>query len=131
MTEIANMETGELINYEPMHPLEIEQAIRAIGERLEASVPALRDMWAKRYATERALIEARAKAVIRSNASSVTERRSEADLATMDLRRQHDDAKEILHAAEELQAALKARMFGFQNINRVQAALYNVSGGPR
>ncbi len=128
MTEIAALTSGELIDYEPMNPLEIEQAIRAIGERLEASVPVIRDLWSNRYATERALIEARAKAVMRSTAGTVTEKRAEADLATLELRRQHDDAKEVLHAAEELQSALKARMFGFQNINRVQAALYNASG---
>ena len=129
--EIANMATGELTTYEPMHPLEIEQAIRAIGERLEMAVPVLKELWEKRYAAERKLIEGKARSILTSKAATVTEKRAESDLATLELRREFDAAKEILHAAEELQKALTSRLYGFQNINRVQATLYNVGGTPR
>ncbi|MCI2959522.1 hypothetical protein MN032_17695 [Agromyces atrinae] len=131
MTEIANVATGELVTYEPLSPIELEALIVEIGHRLEASVPALKQMWANRYAAERALIEGKAKAVLRSKADTVTEKRAEADLATLELRREFDDAKEILHAAEELQKALQARLFGMQNINRVVATLYNAGGNGR
>ncbi|SFN66801.1 hypothetical protein [Mycetocola miduiensis] len=129
--EIANLAADDLVTYQPMHPLDIEQAIRAIGERLEASIPALKELWEKRYAAERALIKAKAETMLRSKYDTVAEKRAEAELATLELRREFDAAKEILHAAEELQKALQARMFGFQNINRVQASLYNMGGGPR
>ena len=128
MTEIANLATGELNDYQPMNPLELEYLIVEIGNRLEASVPALRDLWAARYAAERELIEAEAKALLRSTFGTVTERRAESRLSTLEVRRKFDDAKEILHAAEALQKALQARLFGMQNLNRVQGSAYNAGG---
>jgi len=131
MTEIANLETGELVDYEPLNPIELEYLIVEIGKRLEASIPAIKQMWSDRYAAERKLIEAHAKAMLSSKQSTVAMARKEADLSTLELKREFDDAKTILHAAEELQKALQARLFGMQNINRVVATLYNAGGGQR
>jgi len=131
VTEIANVETGELVDYEPLSPIELEHLIVEIGKRLEASIPAIRRMWSDRYATERAFIEGHAKAMLMSKQDTVAMARKEADLATLELKRAFDDAKTILHAAEELQKALQARLFGMQNINRVVASLYNAGGGQR
>ncbi|WP_350347225.1 hypothetical protein ABIQ69_11350 [Agromyces sp. G08B096] len=130
MTELANLETGELVDYEPMNPVELEYLIVEIGKRLEASVPAIKQMWADRYTAEREFIEGHARAMLQSGQSTVAMARKEADLSTLELKRKFDDAKTILHAAEELQKALQARLFGMQNINRVIATLYN-SGGSR
>jgi hypothetical protein len=88
----------------------------------------IRQLWAERYAAERKLIEEKAKAVIRSGASTVTEKRAEADLATLQYRHDFDGAKEVLHAAEELQKALTAKLYGYLNLNKVQAAAYQVGG---
>lgn len=128
MTEIANLSTGELVDFSPASPLELELIIRELGDRLEHAVPVIKQLWADRYSAERKLIEERAKAVIRSSASSVTEKRAEADLATLQYRHDFDSAKEILHAAEELQKALTAKLYGYLNLNKVQATAYQVGG---
>lgn len=126
--DVANLTTGEIVSFEPASPLELEMIIRELGDRLERAVPVIKQLWADRYAAERKLIEERAKAVIRSSAGTVTEKRAEADLATLQFRHDFDSAKEVLHAAEELQKALTAKLYGYLNLNKVQAAAYQVGG---
>lgn len=128
MTEVANLTTGEIVNFEPASPIELEMIIRELGDRLERAVPVIKQLWADRYAAERKLIEEKAKAVMRSTADSVTVKRAEADLATIQYRHEFDTAKEILHAAEELQKALTAKLYGYLNLNKVQATAYQVGG---
>jgi len=125
---IANMTTGEVANYEPVGPLELEQLIREIGDRLENAVPALKQLWGNRYHTERVYIEAKAKALMRSKETTVARQRAEADLATMQQKNDFDDAKEILHAAEALQKALTSKLYGYLNLNKVLATAYQVGG---
>lgn len=131
MTDVANLTTGEIVHFDPASPIELELIIRELGDRLERAVPVIKQLWNERYAAERKLIEERAKAVIRSNASTVTEKRAEADLATLQYRHDFDSAKETLHAAEELQKALTAKLYGYLNLNKALASSYNASGGGR
>lgn len=126
--DVTNLSTGEIVNFEPASPIELEMIIRELGDRLERAVPVIKQLWADRYAAERKLIEERAKAVIRSGAGTVTEKRAEADLATLQYRHDFDSAKEVLHAAEELQKALTAKLYGYLNLNKVQVAAYQVGG---
>lgn len=128
MTEIANLSTGELVDYSPASPLELELIIRELGDRLERAVPVIKQLWADRYASERKFIEERAKAVMRSTEPTVHRQRAEADLASMPYKHEFDNAKEILHAAEELQKALTAKLYGYLNLNKVQATAYQVGG---
>lgn len=128
MTEIAHLSTGEIVDYNPVSPLELEMMIREIGDRLENAVPVIKHLWGDRYAAERKFIEEKAKALIRSTASTVTEKRAEADLASLPFKHDFDNAKEVLHAAEELQKALTAKLYGFLNLNKVQATAYQVGG---
>ena len=127
MDEIANMQTGELVQYEPVNPVELEFMIREISDRLEHAVPVLRQMWHDRYEAERAMIEARAKAMLQSKAATVTEKRAEADLAALPFRLEFDLKKETLHAAEELQKALTAKLYGLLNLNKAVTAAYQGS----
>lgn len=128
MTEIANLKTGELVDYEPVSPMELEMIIREIGDRLENAVPVIKQLWADRYAAERKFIEEKAKAMLRSKEETVTMRRAEADLASLPFKHDFDSAKEILHAAEELQKALTAKLYGYLNLNKVQSTAYQVGG---
>ncbi len=127
-TTLANRESGELVDYEPVSPMELEMLIRTISDRLEAAVPALKQMWHERYQAERELIKARATAMLSSTAATVTEKRAEADLAALPYRLEFDLKKESLHAAEELQKALTAKLYGYLNLNKVQSAAY-MGGG--
>ena len=128
MTDIANLSTGEIVEDEPVSPLELEMMIRELGDRLERAVPVIKQLWADRYSAERKYIEERAKAVIRSTEPTVTRQRAEADLASLPYKHDFDSAKETLHAAEELQKALTAKLYGYLNLNKVNAAAYQVGG---
>lgn len=128
MSVVANLSSGELVDYEPVSPMELEMMIREIGDRLEHAVPVLKQMWHERYEAERELIAARAKAVINSKADTVTEKRAEADLASLPYRLEFDLKKETLHAAEELQKALTAKLYGYLNLNKAQSSAY-MGGG--
>jgi hypothetical protein len=128
VTEIANLTTGEIVEYEPASPMELEMIIREIGDRLERAVPVIKQLWADRYAAERKFIEERAKAIMRSNEPTVTRQRAEADLASLPYKHDFDNAKEVLHAAEELQKALTAKLYGYLNLNKALASSYNASG---
>jgi hypothetical protein len=121
------MDTGEIVSYEPVTPVELEFMIRELGERLERAVPAIKQMWHERYEAERTLLENHAKAMLRSDATTVAEKRAEAMLSTMPHRLDFDLKKETLHAAEELQKALAARLMGLQNINKVLGQAYGAS----
>lgn len=127
-TDIMNRETGELLTYEPVSPMELEMLIRTISDRLEQAVPVLKQMWHERYQAKRDMIKARATAMLQSNAATVTEKRAEADLAALPFRLEFDLKKESLHAAEELQKALTAKLYGYLNLNKVQSAAY-MGGG--
>lgn len=127
-TELTNMTTGEVLDFEPLNPVELEYIIRELGDRLEAAVPVLKQMWHDRYEAERAMIEARAKAMLTAKADTVTEKRAEADLAALPYRLEFDLKKETLHAAEELQKALTAKLYGYLNLNKALASSYNASG---
>ncbi|UCR89275.1 hypothetical protein [Mycetocola spongiae] len=117
-SEVAALDTGELLDYEPVTLPQLEHAILTLSQRVEASVDVIGRMWDTRYQTERDLIEARGTAIMKSTRPTVMEKRAEADLATLELRRKHDDAKAVLHAAEELQRALRARLSGMQTLIR-------------
>lgn len=126
--ELFDKKTGELLEFDPMSTLELEFIIREIGDRLENAVPVLKVMWHDRYEAERNLIEARAKAMLGSKAASVTEKRAEADLAALPYRLEFDLKKETLHAAEELQKALTAKLYGMLNLNKALTSAYQVGG---
>lgn len=126
--EVANLTTGELIQFEPLSPLDLEFVIRELGDRLEQAVPILKTMWHDRYEAERELIKARATAMLNSKAATVTEKRAEADLAALPFRLDFDLKKETLHAAEELQKALTAKLYGYLNLNKALASSYNAGG---
>ncbi|MFZ4843927.1 hypothetical protein ACL9RE_15790 [Mycetocola saprophilus] len=117
-SEIAALDSGEIIDYEPVSLPQLEHEILTLSRRLDASIDVIKHLWEERYRTERELIHARALAVMKSTRPTVMEKRAEADLATLELRRVHDDAKATLHAAEELQRALRARLSGMQTLTR-------------
>lgn len=129
--EVSTMPDTDLVHYEPVGPLELEQLIREVGDRLEHAVPVIKQLWANRYQAEREYIAAKAKAIMRSKEASVTRQRAEADLATMQQKNDFDDAKEILHAAETLQKALTSKLYGYLNLNKVQSAAYMAGGTGR
>lgn len=123
MTELIQSITGEVLDYQPTNPVEVEYIIRELAERLERAVPVLDDLQRKRYEAETAYSEAFEMAKLRSTAELYSDRRSEAKIACLPLQRELDDIKAQLHHAERLQEALRAKLSGYQTISKsVQSA---------
>jgi hypothetical protein len=126
--EITDIFTGELIDYEPANPVELEYLIRVIGERLERAVHVIDGLQTARYDAEEAYSEAFETAKLQSGRPLYNERISEARLSCLPLLRSLNEAKAKLHHAEHLQDALGKRLSGLQTITKTLAAAYNASG---
>ena len=120
--------TGEVIDYQPVSSLEIEYIIREIGDRLESAVSVIDQLQRGRYDAEEAYSKALEMAKLSSSRPSYNERLAEARLSCLPLLREVNEAKAKLHHAEHLQDALKSKLMGFQNINKVNGAAFNVGG---
>lgn len=123
MTELIHSVTGEVLDYVPANPVEVEYIIRELADRLERAVPILDDLQKKRYEAETAYSAAFETAKLTSKAEMYSDRRSEAKIACLGLERELNEVKAQLHHAERLQEALKAKLSGYQTISKsVQAA---------
>lgn len=128
MTELVHTPTGELIDYQPVSPIEVEFIIREIGDRLEAAVHVLDELQRARYDAEEDYSRAFETAKLTSKRELYNERIAEAKLACLPLLRSLNEAKAKLHHAEHLQDALKSKAMGYQNINKVNGAAYSMGG---
>ncbi len=128
MTELVHSTTGELIDYQPVSPMEIEFIIREIGDRLERAVNVIDALQRARYDAEERYSEAFEIAKLSSKRDLYNERIAEARLACLPLLRELNETKAQLHHAEHLQDALKSKLMGYQNINKVNGAAYGVGG---
>ncbi|MDN4598479.1 hypothetical protein [Leifsonia virtsii] len=128
MTELVHSTTGELIDYQPVSPMEIEFIIREIGDRLERAVVVIDSLQRARYDAEEAYSKAFEMAKLESKRHLYNDRIAEARLSCLPLLRELNEAKAQLHHAEHLQDALKAKLMGYQNINKVNGAAYGVGG---
>lgn len=126
--EVADIDTGELIAYEPVSPVEIEFIIRAIGERLERAVGIIDALQRARYDAEVAYSKAFETAKLTSKREMFSDRRAEALLTCLPLMAELNEAKAKLHHAENLQDALGKRLSGLQTIAKTFANAYNASG---
>lgn len=128
MTELIHAVTGELIDYRPVSPVEVEYIIRVLGDRLEAAVPVLDQLQRDRYDAEEEYSRQFETAKLASRRDMVTDRRAEALLSCLPQMRIVNEAKAKLHHAEHLQKALTAQLMGYQNINKVNGAAYSAGG---
>ncbi|UAJ80184.1 hypothetical protein IT072_03810 [Leifsonia sp. ZF2019] len=131
MTEIVHSTTGELLDYQPVSPMEIEFIIREIGDRLERAVVIIDTLQRARYDAEEAYSKAFEMAKLESKRHLYNDRIAEARLSCLPLLRELNEAKAQLHHAEHLQDALKSKLMGYQNINKVNGAAYGVGGVAR
>lgn len=125
---LDSLSSEEIVRYQPISPVELEQIIRILGDRVEASVPILKTLLQARYDAERVYIQTRAQAILDSQEEAITMRRAEADVVATPARKAFDDARTVLHAAEHLQRALTSKLMGYQNLNKVQGSAYGASG---
>lgn len=128
MTELIHAVTGEIIDYHPVSPVEVEYIIRTIGDRLEAAVPVLDKLQREKYEAEEEYSRQLETAKLQSQRATYYDRRAEAILACLPAQRDLNEAKAKLHHAEHLHEALKAKLMGYQNINKVNGAAFQVGG---
>lgn len=128
MTELIHDLTGEVVEYRPVSPVEVEYIIRVLGDRLEAAVPVLDDLQRKRYAAEEEYSKTFEMAKFESKRELYNDRLAEARLAALPQMRALNQAKAELHHAEHLQKALTAKLMGYQNINKVNGNAMQVGG---
>ncbi|MFL2002167.1 hypothetical protein [Microbacterium sp. A1-JK] len=128
MTELIHAVTGDIIDYRPVSPVEVEYIIRVLGDRLEAAVPVLDELQRARYDAEEEYSRQLETAKLSSKREGYNDRRAEALLTCLPQLRVVNEAKAKLHHAERLQDALKAKLMGYQNINKVNGAAYSAGG---
>lgn len=128
MTEVIHDVTGEVVEYRPVSPVEVEYIIRVLGDRLEAAVPILDQLQRARYDAEEEYSRTFEMAKFESKRDLYNDRLAEARLAALPQMRALNEAKAQLHHAERLQDALKAKLMGYQNINKVNGAAFQVGG---
>jgi len=126
--DIARMDTGEVVTYEPANPVELEFMIRELGERIERAVGVIDALQRGRYDAEAEYSSALETAKLSSRRDTYSDRRSEAILACLPKFREMNEAKAKLHHAENLQDALAKRLSGLQTIAKTLATAYNASG---
>jgi hypothetical protein len=126
--DVIHATSGELIEYRPVSSLELEYIIRELGDRIERSVIVLDELQRGRYDAEAKYSEAFEMAKQNNKSAMYSDRRSQAIIACLPIQREVNEAKAKLHHAEKLQAALMAKLMGYQNINKVNASAYGVGG---
>lgn len=102
MAELVHAVTGEIIDYQPVSPVEVEFIIREIGDRLERAVLILDELQRARYDAESAYSAAVETAKLTSKQTMYSDRRSEAKISCLPLEREMNEAKAKLHHAEKL-----------------------------
>jgi hypothetical protein len=128
MNDLVHALTGELMEYRPVSSLEIEFIIREIGDRLESAVAVIDQLQRDRYDAEVEYSKAFEMAKLASKRPTYNERIAEGRLSCLPLMRELNEAKAKLHHAEHLQDALKSKLMGYQNINKVNGAALSVGG---
>lgn len=128
MTEVIHAITGEVIDYQPVSPVEVEYIIREIGDRLERAVVVLDELQRAKYDAEEEYSRTFEMAKFESKRDLYNDRLAEARLTALPQMRALNEAKAKLHHAERLQDALKAKLMGYQNINKVNGAAFQVGG---
>lgn len=125
---IAMLTPVDLINYEPLGPVEVEQLIQILADRVERSAGVITRLYEDVHrATEKwqGAVADHCVANVKYGtqmAKQVALSKTKAEFNELNL------AKEKLKYAEILADSLKAKLYGYMNINKSVTAAYNASG---
>lgn len=127
----VHMTTGQVLQYEPLTPLEIQYAIEEIQAALDRYAAVYPHLKHEEYATERAYITKKAQARLLAPAGGYDrDRAAYAEAESMPELEAWHLAKEKRHAADALEKALRSKLFGYLNMNKALAAQMQSFGGP-
>lgn len=146
MTDIVDPKTGELVHstaeerviglmtplelasYEPLDPVQLEELIRVLSDRLETAAGVIVRLYEAKHRAEENY-EGTLSDFMAANAhygpqmaKRIAMTKTKTELNELNL------AKEQLRYAEELQKALTSKLYGMLNLNKGLAASYNATG---
>jgi len=112
----------------PVHnPVDIEQKIEEIANRIAKGVKVVTAAERKARDAKRAFDNAYALAYQRAE-GSIKDREYDADIKTMNFRKEADDAEIEFKHAERTAKALEKELFAWQSINGNVRAMYGAAG---
>ena len=118
----------DLINYEPLGPVEVEHLIQILADRVERSAGVITRL----YENVHRALEIHQGAVADHCEANLKYGSQMAKQIALSRTKQEfqnlNRAKESLKYAEELAKALQSKLYGYMNINKSVTAAYNASG---
>lgn len=120
--------TADLLAAKPVSAHDIAVMIAQLGDRISDGVTVLDELLRARYDAEEAYSTALEKSRLSAPHVMLTDRRSAAKVETADLLHEVNQAKALLHHAENLQRAMEAKLSGYQTIAKLHIAAYGAAG---
>lgn len=127
---LAMLSPKELIEYQPMTPDAIEEAIFATSETLERIGRTIVILYEERHRAEEVYQKAFSKSIVNSPNKQISFAREYAKAHTADELHELNLAKEKLRYAEEMQKAFQSKHYSLMNVNKAVTAMY-MGGGAR
>lgn len=110
-----------------LNPVDIEQAIRGLANRISNGVRIVSDLYEKYLAADREYDKTFSKAFLAADGAE-NKRKHEAVLASMDARERRDDAEAAFKYADRTARALENELRAMQSVGASVRAMYQ-SGG--
>jgi hypothetical protein len=118
--------SGELINFVPSNPVEMEFIIKELSDLLEQMPAKMLELNEARYDAERAWSRRKNTALAQhAKNNSVTVARALAEVESLVEREAADNAKAAWHYADDTMKALTSKLYGLLNVNKGIQAAYN------
>lgn len=121
---LAMMTPTELVEYTPMTPDAIEEAIWQVSERLQTVGRTIVLLYEERHRAEEKYQLAFSKMIVKSPNHQISFAREYAKAHTDEELHELNLAKEKLRYAEEMQKALQTKHYSLMNINKSVTAMY-------
>jgi hypothetical protein len=123
---------GEVIQFVPANPVEMEYLISELSNMLEQMPAKLLQLNENRYAAERAYSRRKNTAMAaHAKNNSVTVARALAEVEALTELEEVHNAKAAWHYADDSMRALTSKLYGLLNVNKGVQAAYNTSGFQR
>jgi hypothetical protein len=118
--------SGDLINFVPSNPVEMEYIIKELTDLLEQMPAKMLELNETRYDAERDWSRRKNTALAQhAKNNSVTVARALAEVESLVERQAADNAKAAWHYADDTMKALTSKLYGLLNVNKGIQAAYN------
>ena len=117
----------QMVNFQPLNPVQAEQLITEANKLLEQMPDVLLEINERRYEAERAWSKAKNTAMVKHHANKmpVSIARAQAEVDAQPEREVFDRARAEFHYAEDTAKALTTKIYSLLNLNKSVTAAYN------